>query len=66
VPLHYLAHGFGKFKSHVLIHEGNTLRSLRLDLDRSAIAAAAAEFSEKQSTGFIIRRRRVVKSLIST
>jgi hypothetical protein len=47
MPSHYLAHGLRKLKPQVQkATEGNKLGSLRLDLDCSAIeaAAAAAEF----------------------
>jgi len=45
MPSHYLAHGPRKLKPQVRNPEGNKLRSLRLDLDCSAIEAA--ELSEK-------------------
>lgn len=65
MPSHYLAHGLRKLKPQVQNPEDNKLRSLRLDLDCSA--NEAAEFSEKQATGFVIRHTRVlVELLIST
>ena len=63
MPSHYLAHGLRNLKQQVQNPEGNRLRSLRLDLDCSAIEAAA-EFSEKQATGFVIRHTLVLVELL--
>jgi len=63
MPSHYLAHGLRKPKPQVQNPKGNKLRSLWLDLDCSVIEAAA-EFSEKQATGFGIRHTSVLVELL--
>jgi len=64
MPSHYLTHGLRQLKPQVQNPEGKKLRSLRLDFDCSGIEAAAAEFSEKQATGFGIRHTRVLVELL--